>query len=175
MQRKILIISGIFLLGQLFLFRDYIFPIQWGQLKVSGLACTCPDEIIINGGLYLRTITPDSLKKYNLNYSEIYVDFKPHTHIDAMGADFYIIKGKIIGKDRVSSNDPWNPKFKVEEWRAIDSLTDWGIKIFWWAQFAIWLFVLKFKKTTKLQIWQSLIPKRNTKNGRISLTFRSIV
>lgn len=128
-QIILLIISSIILL-QLIFFRDYIFPIQWRQLKVSGLSCTCPDETVINGQIYLRSITPDSLKRYNLDYSEIYVTEKPSTVNDPMGADLYFIKGQVIGKDRVSENDSWNPLVKVEKWREVDIVKDYLVKLF---------------------------------------------
>lgn len=76
-QKRILLIGGLILLGQIIYFRDYISPFHWGQLKVSGLACTCPDETVVGGRLYLRSITPDSLKQYELDYSEIYVTEPP--------------------------------------------------------------------------------------------------
>lgn len=130
------------LLIQVILFRDYISPFYWGQIKVSGLACTCPDETVVNGQFYLRSITPDSLKIYDLDYSEIYVTEKPYTTIDPMGIDLYIIKGKVIGKDRVSEGDPWNPIFRVDEWREVDILKDWGFKGLFFGQFIILIILL---------------------------------
>jgi hypothetical protein len=127
-QSKIAWIGGLIILSQIFIFRDNLFPFQWGQIKVSGLACTCPDETVINGKLYLRSITPDSLKKYNIDYSEIYVTQKPSTKVDPMGTDQYMIKGKVVGIQRVSDQDPWNLKIEVDQWREIDLITDWGVK-----------------------------------------------
>ena len=128
-KSKILLITCSIILLQLLFFHDYIFPIQWGQIKVSGLSCTCPDETVVNGQIYLRAITPDSLKQYNLDYSEIYVTEKPSTFNDPMGADLYFIKGSVIGKDRVSENDSWNPIFKVDKWREVDIFKDYLIKL----------------------------------------------
>ncbi len=127
-QKKILIIGGLLLLGQLICFSDYISPFHWGQLKISGLACTCPDETVVSGQLYLKSITPDSLKQFDLDYSEIYVSERPTTKIDPMGVDLYIIEGQVIGKDRVSEGDPWNPRLKIDKWREVDILKDWGVK-----------------------------------------------
>ena len=141
-QKKILLVGGLLLLGQLFFFRDYVFPIQWGQLKVSGLACTCPDERVVNGLPYLKNITPDSLKKYDLDYSEIYVTDRPHTDIDPMGVDIYIIKGQVIGKDRVSEGDPWNPIVRVDKWREVDILKDWVVKGLFSAQLIVFALLL---------------------------------
>ncbi len=122
------LIWGLILIGQLVLFKDYISPFQWGRIKVSGLACTCPDESVISGKIYLKSITPDSLKNYNLNYSEIFVTERLSTNIDLMGADLYMISGKVIGKRRVSEYDPWNPVVLVNEWKEIDMLKDRGMK-----------------------------------------------
>ncbi|RXK62617.1 hypothetical protein ESA94_06360 [Lacibacter luteus] len=145
-QKKILIVGGLLLLGQLIIFSDYISPFHWGHLKVSGLACTCPDETVEGGQLYLKNITPDSLKKYNLDYSEIYVTERPSTNIDPMGVDLYIIEGRVIGKDRVSEGDPWNPKFRVDKWREVDILKDWRIKGLFFLQLVIWLILLRLAK-----------------------------
>ncbi len=142
-KRRIVLISGVILLfAQVILFKDYISPIHWGQIKVSGLACTCPDEKVISGKLYLRKITPDSLRKYNLNYSEIFVTEIPSTDTDPMGVDLYIIKGKVIGKDRVSKNAPWHPKILVKEWREVNILKDWLIKILFFGQLIIFVILL---------------------------------
>lgn len=127
-KSKILLIGGIIICSQLIGFHDYIFPFHWGEIKVKGLACTCPDETVVNGQLYLKANTPDSLKKYDLDYSEIYVTERPSSDFDPMGVDLYMIKGEIIGKDRVSEYDPWNPKFRVDKWRELDVLTDWAVK-----------------------------------------------
>nr|WP_321411216.1 hypothetical protein [uncultured Carboxylicivirga sp.] len=144
---SVLIIAGILFFGQIFVFRDYISPIQWDQIKVSGQACTCPDEKVVNGQLYLRTITPDSLKQYNLDYSEIYVTEKPNTEIDPMGVDLYIIKGALIGKERVSDGDLWNPKFRIDEWKEVDLLKDFGVKILVFVQLIVFIIIYgKIKK-----------------------------
>ena len=142
-QKRTLLIGGLILLGQLIYFRDYISPFHWGHLKVSGLACTCPDETVVGGQLYLRSVTPDSLKQYDLDYSEIYVTERPFTNKDPMGVDLYIIEGQVIGKDRVGERDPWNPKFRVDKWREVDILKDWGVKGLFFGQLIIWLILLR--------------------------------
>lgn len=142
-QKKILIIGGLILLGQVIYFSDYISPFHWGHMKVNGLACTCPDVTVVSGQLYLRSITADSLKKYNLDYSEIYVSERPSTKIDPMGVDLYIIEGQVIGKDRVSKVDPWNPKLKIDKWREVDLLKDWGVKGLFFGQLFIWFIMIR--------------------------------
>lgn len=138
-QRKVLLIGGFVLFGQIVLFSDYISPFYWGQIKVSGLACTCPDESVLGGQLYLKTITPDSLKKYDLDYSEIYVTERPYTKFDPQGVDDYIIEGQVIGKERVSEGDPWNPKIRVDKWREVEILKSLGVKGLFFSQLIIWL------------------------------------
>ena len=121
LKKQIIIFSSI-LVVQLVMFSDYISIFSWGQIKVKGLACTCPDEKVISGIQYLKSITPDSLKKYNLEYSEIFVSERPSAGIDYMGVSEYIIKGEVVGKKRVSKYDPWNPYVKVTSWREATSL-----------------------------------------------------
>ena len=91
----------------------------------------------------LRTITHDSLKRYNLGYTEIYVTERPFTKIDPMGIDLYIIEGQVIGKDRISEGDPWNPKFRVDKWREVNILKDWCVKGLFFGQIIIWLIILR--------------------------------
>ena len=147
-RAKILTIGGLILIGQLIIFRDYISPFQWGQIKFSGLACTCPDGTVDKGRIYLKIITPDSLKKYHLDYSEIYLTEKPFTDIDPMGVDQYIITGQIIGKDRVSEEDHWNPKMKVDKWRKVDFLKNLGVKgLFGFELLIFVIIIIKNKKT----------------------------
>jgi len=146
-QQKTLIISGLILVSQIFIFRDYILPFNWGQIKVSGLACTCPDETVVNGHLYLKSITPDSLKKYDLDYSEIYVTERPVTNFDPMGVDLYIIKGTVIGKERVSKFDRWNPKVKIEYWKEVSFVTALCIKILLLIELLIFGLLIMKRKT----------------------------
>ncbi len=142
-KRKIILATFAFLLlTQIVVFRAYLSPFLWGEIKVDGLACTCPDEKVISGNLYLRTVTPDSLKKYNLDYSEIYVTERPYTQHDVMGIDGYIISGRVIGKKRVSEFDPWNPLVRVDKWREVDILNNLVIKTFFSLQVFIFLILV---------------------------------
>ncbi len=134
---------------ELIVFSDYLVPFQWGKMKVSGLACTCPDETVVSGKLYLRSITPDSLKKFDLDYSEIYVTEDLYADTDPMGVANYIIKGEVIGKRRVSEYEPWNPKVKIKEWRYLDPLSEWLIRGLFFGQFFILYRLLKQKERIK--------------------------
>jgi len=140
-KNKFLTFFGLIILTQFIYFHDSLSPFYWGHIKVSGLACTCPDEKVLNGHSYLRYITPDSLKKYDLDYSEIYVTERPYSSYDPMGVDSYIIEGEIIGKDRVYKGDRWNPKFKVSKWREDFILLDWIIRFLIFCQLLLWLIV----------------------------------
>lgn len=77
-----------------------------------------------------------------MDYSEIYVTDRPSTDMDPMGVDIYIIKGQVIGKDRVSEGDPWNPLVRVDKWREVDILNDWVIKGFFFSQLIVFGLVL---------------------------------
>ncbi|NME71244.1 hypothetical protein [Flammeovirga aprica] len=145
-QKKILLLGGLLLLSQIIYFSDYISPLHWGHIKVSGLACTCPDEKVVNGQLYLRSITPDSLKKYDLDYSEIYVSDKPFNSFDPMGVDLYIIEGKVIGKERVYEGGPWHPKLEVNKWREVNIIKDWSTKLLFFSQVFILLMIMRKNK-----------------------------
>lgn len=131
-------------------FRDYILPFRWGDLKVTGLACTCPDERIVSGELYLRFITPDSLRNFEIDYSEVFVTEAPHTRIDPMGVDYYIIEGSVIGKRRIYENDPWNLVVKVDNWKEVDLRKDWGIKILLLVELVVFGLLLKLIRTKML-------------------------
>jgi hypothetical protein len=118
-SRTILIVGGILLLAQVIFFRDYIFPFK-GQVKVNGLTCTCPDESVLKGQNYLKSATPDSLKKFDIDYSEIYVTNRHSTSGDPMGTAQYFIQGKIVGLDRVNASSPWNLRLDVNKWIEAD-------------------------------------------------------
>lgn len=158
----ILIIGGLVLAGQLVIFRDYISPIQWGQIKTSGLACTCPDESVLNGQLYLKAITPDSLKQYKLDYSEIYVTDRPSTKIDPLGVDYYMVTGQVIGKRQVSPSDSWNPIVKIDTWREINVIKDWTTKSLFLGQIFILLLITRRQVKTVVynnvhRSWRGLV------------------
>ena len=146
-HKKVWIVGGIIILFQIIYFKDYLSPFQWEQIKVTGLACTCPDEEVVNGQSYLRSIAPDSLKKYKIDYSEIYVTERPATTSDPMGVDEYIIKGKVIGIKRVSEYDPWNLNFHVDSWREVNIIQDIIIKILLFIELVI--FVMTLRRTRK--------------------------
>lgn len=144
-KSKTIIIGSLILLVQLCIFRDFLFPIQWGQVKVSVSGCTCPDEDVINGSLYLRFITPDSLKKYDLHYAAIYTRGEfPHTSYDPLGVDLYMVEGEVIEKRSVAEGESWYPVFRIDKWHKVDWFLDAFVKILFLAQL-IFLYV-RYKK-----------------------------
>lgn len=86
------------------------------MIEIRTILCTCPDASVEKGQNYLRLITPDSLKKYNLDYSEIYLTGNTPKFPDSFSNGPFIIKGKIVGKKRVSVESDWNPLFKIKSW-----------------------------------------------------------
>jgi hypothetical protein len=102
---------------QLILFRNYLFPFLAKSIVVKGISCTCPDAEIIGGKSYLKSITPDSLLKYNLDFSEIYFTNRISTISDPMGVHEYMIKGDVVGKESISEEDNhYYPLFKIESY-----------------------------------------------------------
>ena len=111
-----LIIGAIIIIAQVVLFRNYL-PFLSHKIVVKGISCTCPDAEVINGEQYLRSVTPDSLKKYDLNYSEIYFEKGISTTSDPMGVHQYIVTGQVIGKESISEGDEhYYPLFRIDDY-----------------------------------------------------------
>jgi hypothetical protein len=111
-----IIIGAIIILTQVVLFRNYL-PFLSHKIVVKGISCTCPDAEVISGEKYLRSITPDSLKRYDLNYSEIYFEDGISTTYDPMGVHQYVVTGKVIGKECISEGDGhYYPLFEIEDY-----------------------------------------------------------
>lgn len=111
-----LIIGAIIILAQIALFRNYL-PFLSNKIIIEGQRCTCPDAKVISGEGYLRSITSDSLKKYNLDYSEIYFEEEISTSSDPMGVSQYVVNGKVIGKESISEGDEhYYPLFKIDNY-----------------------------------------------------------
>ena len=128
-KRKTFFFWIAFILLQMMVFSDHISPFKWGELKVTGLDCTCPDLEINAGEIYLRTITPDSLKSEKINYSEIYLSEKssatfPNESETSSIFDPSVITGKVVGKRQIDGEKTWNLVFQVETWREIDILKE---------------------------------------------------
>lgn len=111
-----IIIGSIIIITQVVLFRNYL-PFLSNKIVVNGISCTCPDAEVISGEKYLRSITPDSLKRYDLNYSEIYFEDGISTTSDPMGVHQYIVTGQVIGKESISEGDEnYYPLFRIDDY-----------------------------------------------------------
>lgn len=139
-QHKVLTIGVAVLMLQLLIFWDNLSPILWGQIKVSPLACTCPDMKVENGKYYLRSITPELYKAEGLDYSEVYLDWDFPEALDPLYHGQYLIKGEVIGRDKVYEGSlMWHPRIKVNEWKYINPLADYLVKILFIFQVVIFL------------------------------------
>lgn len=118
-RQRTLIIGSIVLLAQVFLFRNYL-PFVSNQIIVKGQSCTCPHAKVQSGEWQLKRNTPDSLIKYNLDYSEIYFENEISTTSDPMGVNTYFITGKIVGKSSISEGDGYYyPLFKIHSFHDV--------------------------------------------------------
>ena len=118
------------ILAQILLFRNYL-PFLSQRIVIKGISCTCPDAEVIDGRMYLKSITPDSLKKYDLDYSEIYFEEGISTSSDPMGVSQYLISGKVIGKESISEGDDhYYPLFKIKHYQDafIHNILKWLIR-----------------------------------------------
>jgi hypothetical protein len=116
-QRHLTIIIGsILILAQVALFRNYL-PFLPNKIVITNQWCTCPNARVLSGRNYLKTITPDSLKKYDLDYSEMFIENDISTSSDPMGVKHYLVTGEIIGKGSISEGDEnYYPLFKIDSY-----------------------------------------------------------
>lgn len=108
------IIGFIFIVTQIILGRNYL-PFLPNKIIVKGQRCTCPHASVQQGESYLKKISPDSLKKFKLDYTEIYFETEISTSSDPMGVESYVLTGKIIGKKSISNGDKhYYPIFRID-------------------------------------------------------------
>lgn len=111
-----IIIGSLIILAQVVLFKNYI-PFLTNKIIITNQWCTCPNARVLSGENYLKTITPDSLKKYDLDYSEMYIKNDISTSSDPMGVEHYLVTGEIIGKESISEGDDnFYPLFKIDKY-----------------------------------------------------------
>lgn len=116
-KRHLILLTGLMvILTQIILFRNYL-PFLSNKIIIEGQWCTCPDVRVTSGRAYLKTITPDSLLKYDFNYSEMYLENEISTSSDPMGVGPYLISGQIIGKGSISEGDGnYYPLFRINNY-----------------------------------------------------------
>jgi hypothetical protein len=125
-----IIIGSLIILAQVVIFKNYI-PFLTNKIIITNQWCTCPDARVLSGENYLKTITPDSLKKYDIDYSEMYVKNEISTSSDPMGVEQYIITGEIIGKSSISEGDGhYYPLFRIDSYDLVffHNLLKWFIR-----------------------------------------------
>jgi hypothetical protein len=147
-QLKIIIIGSIIILTQVVLFRNYL-PYLSHKIVVKGIKCTCPDAKVIKGEGYLKSITPDSLKRYNLIYSEIYFEKGISTSYDPMGVHQYIVTGKVIGKESISEGDEhYYPLFRIDDYydAFLHNIFKWIIRVLLFIELIVLIAMVKRKR-----------------------------
>ena len=141
-----LVIFGVLFLLQVYCLRDYIMPLSKDTVQVQGQYCTCPEEKVLNGFDYLKRITPDSLKEYALDYSEVFVNEMPATDVDPTGVETYVVEVEVVGKRKVSNNSSvWNPLLKVNSWKVYDKKINWLFRGFLLLEILTFMFFIRFK------------------------------
>ena len=78
-------------------------------LMLDMFSCTCPDYRVVQGSWKISSPLLDTIP--NLNKGEVYVTgMKNPWNDDSMTAfDYMLAEGEVVGVDRVSGGDPWNP------------------------------------------------------------------
>ncbi len=131
------------------MFWNFVSPFTYNQIEVESMMCTCPDAKVIKGEGYLKSITPDSLKRYNLIYSEIYFENRKTTQYDYMGAKKYIIKGEIIGKRNISEGSiHYYPLFRNEIYQELFlfNIFSWALRGLIIIEFLVLIVLIKRKR-----------------------------
>ena len=118
-RAQVIEIFIVLLVLELFVFSDVLMPIQWGRIKTSGQLHSGPNAKLLSGKLYLKWAMPDSLRSKNVDLSQIQLIDPPYSDSDPMGVDCYIVRGRIIGTFRESSNTNIYLRFKVESFTLI--------------------------------------------------------
>ena len=114
-RNKTFILGSIIILIQVVFFREYLFPFRSDQIVIKGQSCTCPHAKMVKGEAYLKSIMPDSLKKYNMVYSEVYFENGISTLSDLMGVSTYLIEGEVIGQKSIAPGDKYKyPLFRIK-------------------------------------------------------------
>ena len=143
-----IIIGSIIILAQVVLFRNYL-PFLTNKIIITNQWCTCPNARVLSGSNYLKTITPDSLKKYDLDYSEMYIENDISTSSDPMGVRHYLVTGEIIGKESISEDDGhFYPLFRIDNynWAILYNIIKWVIIGLLLIEIFILFRMLKMKK-----------------------------
>ena len=100
-------------------------------LMLDALACTCPDYRVVQGAWKISSPLLDTV--VHLDKSEVYVTGVDNPFQDPMTFyDFMLAEGEVVGVDRVSEGDPWNPVIKVIQWEHLGMWMDIGYGMLKW-------------------------------------------
>ncbi|HEY1047870.1 MAG TPA: hypothetical protein VGF79_15625 [Bacteroidia bacterium] len=130
---------------ELFVFSDVLMPIQWGRIIISGQLHSGPNAKLISGKCYLRWSMPDSLNARNIDLSQIQLMAVPNSASDPMGVDEYIVRGKIRGIFKESSNSPTYLMFEVVSYSYINPILKYSVLILFYIQLLLFIIILQNK------------------------------
>lgn len=88
-------------------------------LMLDAFACTCPDYNVVQGSWKNSSPLLDTIS--NLNKGEVYVTGmnNPWNDDPMTMYDFMLAEGEVVGVDRVSEGDRWNPVIHVTSWEHL--------------------------------------------------------
>lgn len=117
-------------LGVLLAWRTKVF--SKNVLMLDAFACTCPDYRVVQGSWKISSPLLDIIAY--LDKSEVYVTgMKNPWSDDAMTAfDYMLAEGQVVGVDRVSEGDPWNPVINVTRWEHLGLGMTFGYGVLKW-------------------------------------------
>ena len=114
------------------------------SVVLKALACTCPDYRVDLGAWNLSSTLLDSVS--NLDRTEVYVTGveNPWNSDYRTMFDYMVARGVVVGVDRVSEGDPWNPVLRVDSWDHISEFSypakRWGaVLLFLTGALLLWL------------------------------------
>lgn len=119
-------------------------------LVLDALACTCPDYQVIQGSWKISSPLLDSLA--NLDKTEVYVTGEKNPFENPIVFyDMMLVEGEVVGVDRVSEGDPWNPVIQVTRWEHLGIWMDMGYGILKWGFILLtvlgaWMLVARRKR-----------------------------
>ena len=112
---------------------------------LKALACTCPDYSAVLGSWKLEGPLLDTIAR--LDRGEVYVVGEHNKWNDDYRTmyDYMVADGEVVGVDRVSEGDRWNPKINVSKWGHIGEF-DYFLRK-WFSMFGLsasilWLMVI---------------------------------
>ncbi|MEZ4788448.1 MAG: hypothetical protein R2811_00350 [Flavobacteriales bacterium] len=91
-------------------------------IVLKALACTCPDYRIVLGSWKIDDPLLDTLSQ--LDRGEVYVNGAHNRWNDDYRTmyDYMVAEGDVVGIDRVSEGDRWNPVINVANWGHISEI-----------------------------------------------------